>query len=312
MKINTEYLDRNQCDTIKGVCILLVFVSHFMQYVAKAGGYVINLYIGQLMVAPFLFFSGYGVMKSIQAKGRNYVMAMPKRRILSTLINFDIAVSLYALLNLVLSHPMSFAQVMLSFIGWDSVGNSNWYIFVILLCYAVSFIAGLMSHRPAYIALITGLGCFVCMIALSYVKSYWWYDTILCFPAGMLYAEFKSSIECFLERIWPIALFLTIFAVICLMIRCPVFHGVGWNVKAVLFVFMIILVIMRFPFRNGALGWLGHQLFPIYIYQRIPMILLFELFPLGFADWRMPLFMFLSFGITVIIATSWNKWQVKF
>lgn len=53
MKIVADYLGKTQCDVIKGMFILLVFTSHFMQYVAASGGHVVNLYIGQLMVAPF-------------------------------------------------------------------------------------------------------------------------------------------------------------------------------------------------------------------------------------------------------------------
>lgn len=159
MKLIPDYLGREQCDSVKGIFILWVFLSHFMGYVAKVGGYVVPVYIGQMMVTLFLFYSGYGVMESIKKKGDDYVRSMPKRRILTTLLNFDIAVLAFVALNLLLGNPMTLKQIALSLVCWDSVGNSNWYIFVILCCYLAAFIActksrfrqwggGNISHYP--------------------------------------------------------------------------------------------------------------------------------------------------------------------
>ena len=87
----------------------------------------------------FLFYSGYGVMESIIQKGETYIDRFPRHRLLQTLLNFDVAVVCFFFLNLALGIPMSFKQVGFSMIGWESIGNSNWYVFVILYCYLVSF-----------------------------------------------------------------------------------------------------------------------------------------------------------------------------
>lgn len=92
------------------------------------------------MVAMFMFYSGYGVMESIRSKGMNYVHSMPKKRILSTWIHFAFIVALYVLLTVAIGNEITLKQLLLSFIGWDSVGNSNWYIFDILCLYLMSFV----------------------------------------------------------------------------------------------------------------------------------------------------------------------------
>lgn len=141
MKIISDYLGREQCDSIKGVFILFVFFSHFMGYVGRVGGYVIDTHLGQMMVTLFLFYSGYGVMESIKKKGDEYVKSMPKRRILTTLVNFDIAVLAFIALDLILGRPITIKLTLLSFVCWESVGNSNWYIFAIICCYIAAFVS---------------------------------------------------------------------------------------------------------------------------------------------------------------------------
>ena len=90
----------------------MVLVSHASQYVSDAGyaysGWSDALFLkavwlfGQLIVVMFLFFSGYGVMTAVRNKGEAYVRAMPRHRILSVLLSFDIAVACFALVGLLL------------------------------------------------------------------------------------------------------------------------------------------------------------------------------------------------------------------
>ena len=80
-------------------------------------------------------------MEAISKKGVKYINDFPKKRILNVLLNFDIAVLLFIVTNILLGRYYSYDEYLLSLIGWTSVGNSNWYIFVILLCYVHVYIA---------------------------------------------------------------------------------------------------------------------------------------------------------------------------
>ena len=311
MNSRADYLGRPQCEAIKGFFILMVFVSHFMQYVAEAGGNVINLYIGQCMVAPFLFYSGYGVMESIKAKGIAYVHAMPRHRILTTLLNFDIAVFVFIILDVILGRSLTGKQVLLSVIGWDSVGNSAWYIFVVLVCYCITYLSAICFRK--FVGVGTLIACIAFMLVLSFVKPSYWYDTMLCFPVGMLYSERKAQIENICKRFYWIALGICVAVICLLMFRFPGYRvfGFAWNVKAIVFTLAIVLFTMRFPVKFSALEWCGRHLFPLYIYQRIPMIIFFALDPKGFANWRMPVYLVCSLMVTIFIAAFYPRWQVK-
>lgn len=131
---NAAYINKTSTQTINGLFIWLVFLSHFAQYSPYLRNYV-GQYLGQLIVVMFLFYSGYGCMIQYMAKGSDYLRHFPKKRILTTLVNFDIAVAMFVIIGLLLGKPFTLNQVALSFVCWDSVGNSNWYIFAIVLCY---------------------------------------------------------------------------------------------------------------------------------------------------------------------------------
>lgn len=307
MRFYGDYLGREQTNTIKGIFILLVFFSHFMGYVRQAGGHAINMPLGQMIVTCFLFYSGYGVMEAIKRQGRAYIKTIPKRRILTTLLNFDIAVLAFIAVDLLLGRALTWQQCLLSFVCWDSVGNSNWYIFAILLCYAVTF----FTHRGG------GSLCLLvlvpCMVALSFVKGSWWYDTMLCYPAGMIYAEYKPRIDALMRNKWPyFVVFCTLALGYLFLSKCPLFvRGLIPNLTAISFALCVIVMTMRVPLRHNALVWCGKNLFPLYIYQRIPMLILFTLDPTGFASWRIPIYFIGCFLATLGIAKLYPFWSIR-
>ena len=133
-------MSHEMTNAIKDIFILLVFISHATPYITESGYdysgigdflfLFINKNVGQWVVAMFLFYSGYGVMESINKKGREYLASFPRKRILCVLANFDVAVLAFFLTNICLGKYFTPQEYLLSFIGWTSVGNSNWYIFV--------------------------------------------------------------------------------------------------------------------------------------------------------------------------------------
>lgn len=131
-------LEVTQTNVVKGVFILLVFLSHIQPYIIESG-YKFNgidekilswLNWGQSIVIMFLFYSGYGIHQQIQKHGEEYVRRIPLHRILNTLPNFDIAVMAFLVLALIMRTPLTVGKTLLAFTGWESLGNSNWYILI--------------------------------------------------------------------------------------------------------------------------------------------------------------------------------------
>ena len=279
-----DYLGKEQGNAIKGVFIMLVFIAHALTEIKHCGfgferpldraAQLFHLDMGQLIVAMFLFYSGYGVMTSLMTKGSGYLTTFPKKRILATLLNFDVAVCIFLVVGLLLSRPVVWAKLPLSFIAWDNVGNSNWYIFVILCCYVLFYLVFLVAkNRYLPGALLVAALSLVLMLILRRVKEVpYWYSTVLVFPAGIFYALYAHPLEKMIQRYyWLVLPGLLAMFLILHFVPLPRLHGVTFNVQAIVFALLIVVLTMKARIGNKWLLWCGMSLFPLYIYQRLPM-----------------------------------------
>ena len=104
--------------SIKGIFIIMVFFSHFHSYVTFTSPMDIaylNVFknIGQCMVTLFMFYSGYGVMESIGKKGIPYVNKIPLTRVVGTYFRFDIAIVVFAVVQLIVGKAFPAKQYLL-------------------------------------------------------------------------------------------------------------------------------------------------------------------------------------------------------
>jgi hypothetical protein len=160
-------------------------------------------------------------MESIKKKGEDYVALIPRKRILTVLLNFDIAVLVYVILAWLLANEMSIGKILLSFVGWESVGNSNWYIFVIILAYLITYVSFVCSKNKRISTYTVCSLLFLAMLVLSVFKGNWWYDTILCFGAGLLYSQHKVVAESFARKHYVLSLTIVLIA-------CVLFYNVPY------------------------------------------------------------------------------------
>lgn len=186
-------LEVTQTNVVKGVFILLVFLSHIQPYIIESG-YKFNgidekvlswLNWGQSIVIMFLFYSGYGIHQQIQKHGEEYVRRIPLHRILNTLLNFDIAVMAFLVLALIMRTPLTVGKTLLAFTGWESLGNSNWYIFDILILYGLVWLTHTIIKDAVCQWLIFTAFSLAFILVILFTRPFWWWDTILCFWGGV-------------------------------------------------------------------------------------------------------------------------------
>lgn len=279
---NRDYLSIEQTQVIKGIFICIVFFSHIHQYFTYTSFrdelvQKFTALLGQTMVAPFLFYSGYGVMESIRKKGKAYITAIPRKRILSTLILFDCAVLIYAVEELWRGKIYPWHRYLTALIGWDHIENSNWYIFAILMLYGITYLAfRLFSDPRKAVAVCVGVSCLwmFCMNTWQ-IKGIWYYDTMLCYSLGMAYSLCKERVEKFLgeKRILHWLILAVLFAAVLVM-RPLEYHVVGSSVRTCLFALLVVLATMRIRVQSRILHWCGTHLFSLYILQRLPMLVM--------------------------------------
>ena len=322
---NEDYLSKDNTNSIKGIFILLIVISHSIPYIARCGygfdgtGDMLFMrffsLLSQLVVVMFLFYSGYGVGESFKSKGDAYVQAMPRHRILGTLLNFDVAIVAFIIVDLLLGISVSVNQCMLSLIGWESVGNSNWYIFVILLCYIVTYVTlRLPLKKRAYWVGMSFALSVVSILVLAFFKENYWYNTILSYPLGFMYSTYKDTIEARLKKsYWKYAIILAVIFVLFYILlhnKSAIRYQACYNVVSMLFALLVVMLTLKVRINNQPLRWVGTHLFPIYIYMRLPMIFMEHKIPSMVGTYP-ALFILTSLAVTLLIAHFYKHWKIR-
>ena len=311
-EFHSDYIGIKQTTAINGLFTLLVFWSHVCTYISLDTGLdkpysTFKSYLLQMVVVPFLFYSGFGIMESIKKKGTDYVKAIPKNRFLKVLLHLDIAVVLFLIVNLLFGKTFPIKRILLALIGYSAVGNSNWYIFAVLGLYIVVFIAFMLARKNhilgVILATVLSVGFVYAQILLK--RDTWCYDTIILFPVGMIFSLVKDPLEKLITKhdcIYFTAFGLAFLAYTLFYLKRD--DGIEfYSMWGILFMALIVLATMKVKIGNGILDFFGSHVFSVYILQRIPMIILSKL---GLAQSHKYIFVVLCFVCTVVMAVLFD------
>lgn len=307
----SDFMSRERTSAVNGLFTLLVFFSHAGSYLpmdapVDAPYTAFRGFLGQLVVVPFLFYSGYGILESIRQKGLPYVKAIPFRRFFRVFYHMAVAVCLYIIVNLILGNEMTVSNTLLAFTGWTSIGNSNWYVFAILSLYAIAFVSFLAARGNLYLgaAFTTALTLLCVFWQMRLGRDSWTYDTMLMFPAGMVFSLARPYFQKLLGK--NDAIYMLFFAgllAVFLLANERRGSNLGWyTLWCGFFMLLVLALTMKFSLNNSILQWLGSHVFSIYILQRIPFQLLCRL---GYRE-RPYLCIVLSFCFTAVLAVLFD------
>ena len=331
-QFNNDYMSKDNTNTIKGIFVILVFFSHCTQYIGKANlvgpfdaPYVaIQSFLGQMIVSAFLFYSGYGIMESITKKGFDYVKSIPVRRIFKTLINFDMIVLLFLILDLIFKETFSIKRILLSFVAWDNINNSNWYILAILLLYIVTFLSfiPIRLSKKRSMQIICAVFFTILTAVLAYIlfkanKESWYYNTLFIYPLGIWYSILKPYIDKIVMKnifIYCFILIIGLAAVIFTHLHKDsqpyLVNNLGYSLSipytiwSLAFTLFVVLLSMKIKIKSFTYSWLGAHIFSVYMLQRVPMLILKKV---GLCDYNKYLFIVISFAATIPLAIVFDK-----
>lgn len=310
-EFNREYISKNSTTAIKGIFTFLVFMTHFADCsssntILDTPYLIMRSHMGQLVVTMFLFYSGFGIYESIKKRGDDYLKSFPKNRLLKTLLHFDCAVILFYIVGTLMGQRFTLTKFLLSLMGWSSLGNSNWFIFAILMQYIMVYCSFKIFRNRKILALVfvTVLSCFYILIMLRY-KERSWYDTAFCLPFGLWYSFCKEKIESLVMKnnIYYYSSLITVM-VIFAVLYLKRGNLVLFELCAMLFALMIVMFTMKVKIGNKMLYWLGNHVFSIYILQRIPMMVFKKV---DFISSNFFVFFIVCFVITVIMSEYFDK-----
>lgn len=306
-----DHISLQKSNALKGIFVVLVFFRHGAQYVSLDAGYekvfyYINGCLGQMIVTLFLFFSGYGILQSIRKKGRPYIMEIPIQRAFRVWVHFCIALLPFLALQLAIGKKVTIKKFVLSMLCWEAIGNSNWYIMAIVICYLIAFVSFLVFEKNAAKAtMLATVLVIVAIMILRPVRPGRYYNTLLCFPMGLWYALYEQRWEGFLKASKLRYVVTTgICMLICLLANYLRDRNViVYEVAAISFVGCVLLLSMKVCLDNAFLRFMGNHVFSIYILQRLPMRFFKNVVDL---TGNVYLFFAVSFVLTLVIAVLFD------
>lgn len=284
------YIDRDSTFAVKGVFVVLIILSHYSQYITE-GAYdaayrICQDHLNQMVVAMFLFYSGFGIMESIKKKGNDYVSTMPRKRLLTVLVDFDLAIVLYWLMGtLIMGEHYSASRVLFSLIGWKSIGNSNWYIFAILYLYLATFVAFSLCksirretlRNVLSLVLLTLLSMAFVYVEMKIGQPKYCYNTAILYVFGAWYSLVRKYVD---KVVMKSDIHYYLIVLLILMCYCYSYfrrwdYGIeGYTVWAVSFTMLVVLFTMKVKIVSRLFDWFGKHVFEVYVLQRLPMNLL--------------------------------------
>ena len=210
----TAFFDRISGKEIQGA--LAVFIIIHQTVVALNAKYddpedmFFFFFYGILAVSFFFFSSGFGLIKRWMTD-ENYIRGFMRRRIFTVLVPFFICNYIYltdALLNnIVAREHFGFGEVICSFFGIFLINNEMWFAVEIMILYIAFRLVFAKVKKPLTGIIIMTVVVLIMMTiglfsghsetgVMSYwFKGEWWYNTLLMFPLGMLYAYKEDRIN---------------------------------------------------------------------------------------------------------------------
>lgn len=308
-----DYTSKKQTSSINGIFTLLVFLSHVSTYISLNNSLDIPYtafkeYMLQTVVVPFLFYSGFGIMESIKKGSKDYVKRIPKDRFLKVLFHLDLAVIIFLVINSAFGKNFPLKDILLSFIGYSSVGNSSWYIFAILGLYLIVFISFIIAGNCHIFGVVLSTALSVAFVYLQFIlkRDSWCFDTIILFSVGMIFSLIKSPLEKLIIRhdILYIGTLAAAFAVYSFFSSRRAQGFAFYSMWIILFMALVVLLTIKIKIGNKILSFFGSHVFSIYILQRIPMIILSNL---GLNTTNKYAFVIICFAVTVGIAVLFDR-----
>lgn len=314
---------------INGVSILLVFVAHIGHVLLSRMGYEmsgwgdaayksVHAWMGQLIVVSFLFFSGFGVMEQIKQKGPEYVANFPRRRIFKVWVNFAVAVCCFAIINLCFCTGVPIWHMIAALTCWWQIGNPSWYILCVLWCYSATYLAvGLLCKYEkfqrcgAWLLVAIAAAVYIGLVHLKVPEKYWWYNTIMVYPFGMMVSTYKESIIRFIRKWYWFCLLASIVLFVSLFKFRFDGYGLRFNALSCVFMTLVIIFAMKCKIGNSILHWCGKHVFPIYMYHCLFFLLARCLYHGPMTMLGAHLVVALTLVLTLIVARFYHHWEIR-
>ena len=194
-------------------------------------------------------------------------------------MNYIMSIIIYFVVHCILQQQIHIQDFLRGLHDFHALGNPTWFILMTLLTYILTYICFKIQgkkHPVITIAALTML-LIVTMHIVTLVKPLHWVNTLLCFPAGMLYFLKGEQIEQALKKTnIPGIIYASLLLLLGMIIYMSGISPIVYvqNLGSILFAIGVTWFAGSFTWREPShfLIWLGGSgLFAVYIFHLLPM-----------------------------------------
>ena len=319
-----EALSIKQTHCVNGIFILFVFLVHIKWFMLLPLGYTFQINIdgmyskffecvGQLIVVPFLFYSGYGIVERIKEDSQ-YIKDFATHRILPLYLNFLIALVCYIILNiLIIGGACITSYTLLKSVFFQySFGNPTWFLFATFYLYIVSWLVFRNCNNRMYCVIYLTLSCAIYVYCMRLrIRPTFWYNTIFSYAYGTFVSLYKQEIVAIVKKHFFNCIWICALLFVSLKVIKSDMCGMRENLAGMAFISIVVLVTYKFEINNTIIMWMGTHVFPIYMYHLLYFFLFKNLLknPINYRDAHIAVV--ISFIMTCLTAYLFKFWRIR-
>ena len=301
----SDAMKKERTNALKGFAAILIILGHLGLTVHSGITLPILKQTGMFVVTIFFALSGYGLVLSYKSAD----CSLPgywKKRLLTVVLPYAVFTMIYIIIRSAAGEDVGLKAVALSFVNGTPMVKYSWFVEVIIVCYAAFWLSAKAAKDDigfmCFLMTVFTVAFFLVMKKLNYES--FWYNTVLSFVIGMLWAHKNKEIADALNK----HLLMYILG-IALMFVCIVYctrvlwwwGDLGETLVTTVFVVLVLMLQYLVPAKsNAATKFIGDISFEMYMSHGAFIMLL----------WPLPFFKAnpIVFGIAVYAGAIIMAW----
>ena len=167
-EFNEDVTSLEVMKSLRGFAAIGVIIHHISQEPFFQEEGVLSAFVnaGAYFVAIFFFCSGFGLIKSLDAK-KDYLKGFIRKRIIkSIVVPFYVNVLIYGFLMFIVKYPLDKVQWLTNLSGFTMMNRFAWFPIVLAILYLVFFLCfRFIKNRPAcFVVIFIFIIGFICII----------------------------------------------------------------------------------------------------------------------------------------------------
>ena len=245
--------------------------------------------MGTYIVSIFFFLSAYGLYVQNESR-ENYLDNFLVKRLSKIIVPFFIISLIYMFYRFVNGQLIDLNFFINLFKQGSTIIYNGWFVDIIILMY-IFFYLSFKFFQNKFLSIVFNTIFIICYICLAIKLGYnfWWYNSVLAFAIGLIWAKNQNKIDRFLEKYYFIVIVLvTVLLFVShrydillkyLHIEDSYSYALAANLDNIIFtIYFIIVFLKKINFSNVYLNLIGRISFELYMIHGLVISMLAKIF----------------------------------